>query len=102
MIRRPPRSTLFPYTTLFRSVSRPGPVSLDRPFYGRESVVLADVADRPPRCQFAHRMESLAAVQLAHVVPRKRRLFDERVTYPAQFAQPLGSHGTDRLEPEFR
>src|SRR5256885_13235959 len=24
MIRRPPRSTLFPYTTLFRSVYRPG------------------------------------------------------------------------------
>src|SRR2546430_11399826 len=27
MIRRPPRSTLFPYTTLFRSP--PGPVALD-------------------------------------------------------------------------
>src|SRR5256885_5477268 len=26
MIRRPPRSTLFPYTTLFRSVDRPGVV----------------------------------------------------------------------------
>src|SRR5256885_15163386 len=25
MIRRPPRSTLFPYTTLFRSKSEPGP-----------------------------------------------------------------------------
>src|SRR5260370_20075600 len=25
MIRRPPRSTLFPYTTLFRSVVRPPP-----------------------------------------------------------------------------
>src|SRR3989454_4779427 len=25
MIRRPPRSTLFPYTTLFRSETRPGP-----------------------------------------------------------------------------
>src|SRR2546430_11902621 len=25
MIRRPPRSTLFPYTTLFRSVNRRGP-----------------------------------------------------------------------------
>src|SRR5687767_15407173 len=25
MIRRPPRSTLFPYTTLFRSPSHPGP-----------------------------------------------------------------------------
>src|SRR2546426_6452206 len=24
MIRRPPRSTLFPYTTLFRSVRKPG------------------------------------------------------------------------------
>src|SRR3712207_9071373 len=24
MIRRPPRSTLFPYTTLFRSYARPG------------------------------------------------------------------------------
>src|SRR5256885_13299620 len=24
MIRRPPRSTLFPYTTLFRSISPPG------------------------------------------------------------------------------
>src|SRR6201994_4878809 len=26
MIRRPPRSTLFPYTTLFRSVLLPGPI----------------------------------------------------------------------------
>src|SRR5688572_32462633 len=26
MLRRPPRSTLFPYTTLFRSVDRHGPV----------------------------------------------------------------------------
>src|SRR2546429_3871570 len=29
MIRRPPRSTLFPYTTLFRSLSRPA-VALER------------------------------------------------------------------------
>src|SRR2546422_4886769 len=27
MIRRPPRSTLFPYTTLFRSALRPGSTS---------------------------------------------------------------------------
>src|SRR3712207_8093063 len=32
MIRRPPRSTLFPYTTLFRSgVGRRGPVGAERP-----------------------------------------------------------------------
>src|SRR5258705_3332228 len=33
MIRRPPRSTLFPYTTLFRSsYGIPGPDSIDYPF----------------------------------------------------------------------
>src|SRR3989454_5968196 len=31
MIRRPPRSTLFPYTTLFRSLHKPRQTSLDRP-----------------------------------------------------------------------
>src|SRR3712207_9517283 len=35
MIRRPPRSTLFPYTTLFRSEA------------GRRLVVLTRVSDRP-------------------------------------------------------
>src|SRR3712207_7138907 len=40
MIRRPPRSTLFPYTTLFRSVGRPsgrarGPVRRARLRAGR-------------------------------------------------------------------
>src|SRR3712207_7553341 len=41
MIRRPPRSTLFPYTTLFRSrVLRPGPRRAKRPF--------AYAARRPP------------------------------------------------------
>src|SRR5256885_8986698 len=40
MIRRPPRSTLFPYTTLFRSLPPPGgewqcPIPV-RPAHGRE------------------------------------------------------------------
>src|SRR5437870_6186650 len=30
MLRRPPRSTLFPYTTLFRSVPSDGPLPPDR------------------------------------------------------------------------
>src|SRR5438093_4156298 len=29
MLRRPPRSTLFPYTTLFRSLSVPGSIRID-------------------------------------------------------------------------
>src|SRR3712207_6948837 len=36
MIRRPPRSTLFPYTTLFRSLQR-----LERPVHHRERDPLA-------------------------------------------------------------
>src|SRR3712207_7597106 len=34
MIRRPPRSTLFPYTTLFRSRPQLNPVDLDPPLAG--------------------------------------------------------------------
>src|SRR2546429_5325033 len=34
MIRRPPRSTLFPYTTLFRSAIRSVVDSVDRDVYG--------------------------------------------------------------------
>src|SRR2546428_1051429 len=39
MIRRPPRSTLFPYTTLFRSVFEDGAMKEVRPFVdGRETL----------------------------------------------------------------
>src|SRR3712207_6901404 len=45
MIRRPPRSTLFPYTTLFRSVVLTLPKARD---YGREAVVDVRRALRHP------------------------------------------------------
>src|SRR5690349_23439109 len=37
MIRRPPRSTLFPYTTLFRSYSQTAPRHARPAFYGLSS-----------------------------------------------------------------
>src|SRR3712207_9362685 len=41
MIRRPPRSTLFPYTTLFRSPGDPGSAGvLDSPVYIRGGMAL--------------------------------------------------------------
>src|SRR5256885_13091591 len=43
MIRRPPRSTLFPYTTLFRSV-----MSVRRDNRAKESIPLAAVRERLP------------------------------------------------------
>src|SRR3712207_7777817 len=48
MIRRPPRSTLFPYTTLFRSRAPPAPVGED----GRDPRVVGAAqapALQPPR-----------------------------------------------------
>src|SRR2546422_8376076 len=39
MIRRPPRSTLFPYTTLFRSILPEAPAGADR--YARAAATLA-------------------------------------------------------------
>src|SRR3712207_7446547 len=40
MIRRPPRSTLFPYTTLFRSLARGGARARgDRPHQARDAAV---------------------------------------------------------------
>src|SRR3712207_9064679 len=40
MIRRPPRSTLFPYTTLFRSVVGEGGVGVARPDWRRQQRVV--------------------------------------------------------------
>src|SRR3712207_8837648 len=47
MIRRPPRSTLFPYTTLFRSAPhRRGPAR--KPARGREVAPASGRSGRPP------------------------------------------------------
>src|SRR5688572_31080191 len=47
MIRRPPRSTLFPYTTLFRSLRHPH-ATLCRGIAGRKPGRLRDIG--PPLC----------------------------------------------------
>src|SRR6266496_6496381 len=55
MIRRPPRSTLFPYTTLFRAPRGPGrqPVLARRPPRRRRGARRRQRAPRP-RCAGAH------------------------------------------------
>src|SRR2546430_611528 len=74
MIRRPPRSTLFPYTTLFRSVlsvalsrlNRPEDAEksarealLRKPGFARAYLVLADVHGR--RGKHARQLQNLGA-----------------------------------------
>src|SRR5256885_9462537 len=50
MIRRPPRSTLFPYTTLFRSAQRqrvrPGEPACDDVVVGQRMQLVVGVVDR--------------------------------------------------------
>src|SRR2546422_5402737 len=63
MIRRPPRSTLFPYTTLFRSRPRPRlqeggrQIPRRRPEPGAGDEAAPVVADRPDRSQRDRRPE---------------------------------------------
>src|SRR3712207_8261210 len=61
MIRRPPRSTLFPYTTLFRSVLRQGLEEV--PAQGRGQGV---------RCRGAHRVLRQPRLQVPHHLHRGR------------------------------
>src|SRR3712207_7673925 len=57
MIRRPPRSTLFPYTTLFRSRSVPGTLARDARWWDR------GLADDPTQRQGASERRLLRHVE---------------------------------------
>src|SRR3712207_9456195 len=70
MIRRPPRSTLFPYTTLFRSPSTvpySGSPPRSRIWPSRSRRPAAALARPPPaRTRFSENMGLLLAVGVAH------------------------------------
>src|SRR5256886_4362252 len=79
MIRRPPRSTLFPYTTLFRSLSQEGPE-----WHGLYSV----------RCQGSFRLQNrgewkLQGLSVRHKLvppqPREIKLDEPPLSYSASF-----------------
>src|SRR3712207_8814193 len=71
MIRRPPRSTLFPYTTLFRSVRRPeGHDRQDR----AEDLVAGDAMGGGDLGEHRRREPEAAVGQLAGRLPALRAL----------------------------
>src|SRR5256884_5345875 len=51
MIRRPPRSTLFPYTTLFRSIATTGVKGLIRPQWVRKGQVILALSNPDPEIE---------------------------------------------------
>src|SRR3989475_12652067 len=67
MIRRPPRSTLFPYTTLFRSRARVTEQPPEAP-HARVAVARQEHESRA----LAEQQAAAPAVERPHAVPRER------------------------------
>src|SRR3989441_9021458 len=80
MIRRPPRSTLFPYTTLFRSVLEPATLSFRKiePESGQSktiSVTLTNVSGASQRSEeHTSELQSLAYLVCRLLLEKKKRL----------------------------
>src|SRR2546425_1944819 len=88
MIRRPPRSTLFPYTTLFRSRSRVHPQALRRePLapHGRphEEPRQAQVGERAHARSEEHtsELQSLAYLVCRLLLEKKKKKIIDTVTW---------------------
>src|SRR5260221_4267292 len=79
MIRRPPRSTLFPYTTLFRS------------YRAEENVVPADVAREPLVFQFLFHGRDFQIGDL-EVSSVKKKLKDKGFARSEEHTSELQSH----------
>src|SRR5256885_6335152 len=101
MIRRPPRSTLFPYTTLFRS--QHGNVEL-LAIVGDEDVVADEGAKLGPDLGERAGVPDIAVgVAVDRAGPRRDRLvrLDQRVK-PVDDLAPLDPHGADLDDPAAR
>src|SRR6267378_2753043 len=102
MIRRPPRSTLFPYTTLFRSLTDPADVSRLVPALG--VYVSGSVRDRKStRLNSSHvetsyavfclkkKTRVLAAAELCGIIEAIRDMAASYAKTRVEFAKPIGS-----------
>src|SRR3989449_3593673 len=80
MIRRPPRSTLFPYTTLFRSVSEAGIESPAKAFPATNENASAQTSNQFNAVVLQrHRADALAGRPVERVQHRRRRDADRRL-----------------------
>src|SRR6476661_1372538 len=102
MIRRPPRSTLFPYTTLFRSaaMAKQAMAAVDDVNAGRRRPLLVRMArttalDREAREQFGEK-SSLSAIALLGETPVDRLLAAS--TLGRALAQAPARYFTDERE----
>src|SRR2546426_5934194 len=101
MIRRPPRSTLFPYTTLFRShrAAQPG-VEGDRRLHGGEDPDGAgrDAKKRSPQDRKSTRLNSSHLVISYAVFCLKKKNQAELRRNPVQTAVEVGRKNSVDIE----
>src|SRR2546423_11412576 len=79
MIRRPPRSTLFPYTTLFRS--RTAPRTARAPICGRGRRGRAMIGCRSE--EHTSELQSLAYLVCRLLLEKKKHIYKHRLLAPA-------------------
>src|SRR5256885_11254006 len=100
MIRRPPRSTLFPYTTLFRSHSRTTNDSMDlgagrmvgilTPASGRRLAPVGRPAARPDRKSTRLNSSHLVISYAVFCLKKKKKISDHTFnTYDSRTISPL-------------
>src|SRR2546425_2636167 len=83
MIRRPPRSTLFPYTTLFRSppLGPAAPISHDAP-------LASAAAHRGRSEEHTSELQSLAYLVCRLLLEKKKRYVSFAITYRFSLLRP--------------
>src|SRR5438034_8819869 len=100
MIPRPPRSTLFPYTTLFRSATRGG-YRHDSCSYSREFCPAADIHWRPRQDRKSTRLNSSHTVISYAVFCLKKKKKQIQKGHHIVLPEPCGPRTThDRHDPE--
>src|SRR2546422_7353905 len=102
MIRRPPRSTLFPYTTLFRS--RPSPIRSERPTCSRpqRQVRTRHSTDRRSRSE-EHTSELQSRLHLVcRLLLEKKKKIEQLLKPTLTQAVPIGRElaAGDQSEPD--
>src|SRR2546425_6277176 len=81
MIRRPPRSTLFPYTTLFRSDERPARDVLRRGGRAREGLPLHAPGGAVRSEEHTSELQSLAYLVCRLLLEKKKNVVTEYHTH---------------------
>src|SRR2546427_3130303 len=101
MIRRPPRSTLFPYTTLFRSVAAIHPAVVHPTVIADEIAVHLEVGARAPDRKSTRLNSSHSQISYAVFCLKKKNktASDRPCLCPASCSEPTPAHTPVRLYP---